>query len=817
MCLNYTFFIKSVKMENEGIITRTYFLTNKNVSEIRIRNGHLWFVSNERHLFYCNLNSKPLKVQEFQNSEVDFYSVSPDGEYCFAHTTKKYFMLYAGAELKFLELKNIPSIYVATSTSWLYKRGCKKPYLFFGTNSKLICYLNLNTKVIVCSFLALVDVVFRGPIDGLFITQFNDDRFGVMVSSDSEVYYFVLGVDFFHQKDKSNRKVSFQISPKIRDSVFSENSFFGIINEPLILTFEFNRKQNAPSPAEIMSRQHFFEIQNGTRSFTFFANFMIHFTDDKIYFFDQKSQKYFYSLKISNVDMLEMDSATGDLYSIKGNYINHYQFDSPMKATGFDCLRFWLCYRLLATKKEKEAAEILLQTSIPFDQMVKFARNESNYFRLNLFKEYINLINPIYKLQRVAIAQFALELYIRIQSKEEKPNIKEFVSWFKKLKKDGLLVESAVEKLCKNYGWEEPLLEILEPPSLFNVKMENNKIDEAQTVLSKIKKPEDFSNNALRIYKQNTELVVNIIRENPELIERKIIPILSTKVFMDQIIDFFKNHTLKYQWLRHLYAIQLSKCNFQNEEIIDDLVKNFCYNSLFTVSDVEFAVRCLIDEKKFKQAALALIEKGEYIYAAGVLSHGDPEKAFDLIPTDISIDVRRRCVLRILRSMNRKDAEKLAQKLLNSSSGVDIITILEYLPDNTKIAELRKIIPVYIDKNKKIAEEQNQIKEDALKGINDSNELAKIRKDQVINLPNMQLCSRCGKRLFTETGIVFPCMHAFHVDCLQVFNQDKEKCLDCPICGFSSVRMIDQPFEPDWDCRNDPWTTDENELRRLIS
>lgn len=805
-------------MENEDIVTRSYFLTSSKVRGLRIRNGHLWFLCNDNFLSYCNLNSKPLKIRQFEQGGVDFFSVSPNGEYCFVHTSKRYYMLSAGAELPHQELKNIPAEYVATSTSWLYIRGFKKPHLFFGTNAKLICCLNLNQSIVACTFIPIVDITFTGAIDGIFITQFADDHFGMMLSSNSELFYVILSADFIQQKDPKNRKISFPISPKIRNAVFSENRIFSIISETVMLKFAFDSEQNAPSVDEIMNRPQYFDIERGTISFTFFANLMLHFTTDRISFFDQNGVKPFYSLRVPAVDMFEMDSATGDLYSIRGSHLNHYQFDSPMNVTGFDSLRIWLFYRLLAAGQEREAAvEIFMHASLSFEQMVSVSRRQSDFFRLTLFKEYVNLIKPVHRLQRAAVAQFALELYVRIQSRADRTNTSEFVAWFRKLKSEGLLAESAVERLCKDYGWEEPLLDILEPPALFNVKMENDNVSEAISVLAEVRSSDDFSRNALRVYKSDAAAVVRMIKDNPELIAKNVIPILSTRVFTDQIVDFFRSHALKYAWLRHLYALQLAKCRFESDEATDDLIRSLCYNSQFSAADVEFAVRCLVDAGKFGHAALVLIEKGDYVYASSVLSHGDTDKAFDLIPTDISIDVRRRCVLRILRSMNRSDAEKLALRLLNSSSGVDIITILEYLPDSTKISELRRIIPVYIAKNKRIIEEQNRVRDEALRGINDSNKLAKARKDRVISLPNMQLCSKCGKRLLTDAGVVFPCTHSFHDDCLSALSESGEEHLDCPICGFSSVRMIDQPFEPDWGSRSDPWTTDECELRRIIS
>ncbi|KAH0789440.1 Pep3p [Histomonas meleagridis] len=712
--------------------------------------------------------------------------------------------------------------YNAMSAAWLYVKNAKKPYLFFGTNKAQILYINLNSPTVRACSILILSVTFPGPISGILMSTFSDDKVALITVSQGLINGFILSKEFTDEPDDKRLTINLPINHQISNAIYTQKPYLAVFCGSMIFCYYINTKTKAPIVTkDLFSRTTPFSISSGTTNFSFFGSVMVHFTKDEIFFFQQDHEDSLYSIKIPNVDIFEMDSATGEIYGFKGDTLVHYQFCSPISASGFDCLLFWLFYSLLAVRKEKEAADVLLLTSISFDQMVKLAHNESDFFRFHLFKEYVNVIQKQYILQRTAIAQFALELYIRIESLKEKPDTNEFIHWLEPLIKEGVIVLPTVEKLCKLYGWEEPLMSILEPPALFNVVMESNSISEAEKILSSIQDPECFSLSALRIFNNCSETIVNLVSGRPDLIIGKMIPVLASKLFMDKIINFFRNHTLKESWIRNLYSIQLSRTNTESEDVMIELVKNLCRkDSNSSKADIDFVVRCLVDEKKYKLAAIGLFEREEYIYASGV-SALDPENSLDLIPIDISIDIRRRCALRILRSMKRKEAEQVAKKLLNETSGIDIITILEYLPSDTKIGSLRKIIPIYIDKNMKIAEEQKQKKEEALKGINESNEMVKVKKDQVIMLKSLQTCTKCGKLLLTDGGVVYPCGHAFHENCVRELNNKEkieENCSDCPMCGFASIKMICQPFDRvPYDKYADIWTVEESELKKLLN
>ncbi|KAH0786048.1 Pep3p [Histomonas meleagridis] len=652
------------------------------------------------------------------------------------------------------------------------------------------------------------------------MSSFSDEKIVLITASLNNINGFVLSKEFT-TGNEPGRKVSIPIQSQNRHSIFSEKQYFAVLSEPLIFCCIFDTKSQCPTQYEIFSQQTSFVIPQNTQNFSLFRNIMVRFQKDQIQFYRQGTEYSLYSIKIPGIELFEMDSSTGEIYAFKEGTLIHFQFCSPINATGFDCLLFWLFYCLLEVKKDKEAADLLLQTPTPFERMVNLARNESDIFRFHLFKDYVYMIRHQYTLQRTAVAQFALELYIRIETSKEEPETDQFIQWINPLIEEGIILISTVEKLCKLYGWEEPLMNSLKQSDLFNVVMESNSIKEAEKILASIQSPEEFSKSALRIFNNCPMTIVNLISQRPDLIIGKMIPVLTSKIFMDKIIEFAKNHTLKDSWIRNLYSIQLSRTIEDKNDVLIDLIKNFCRrDSNSSKEDIDFLVRCLVDAKKFKMAAIGLFEREEYAYASGVSAH-DPINGIDLIPSNISIEIRRRCALRILRSMDRKDAEKVAKKLLESTTGIDIITILEYLPNDTKIGGLRKVIQTYIDKNIQIAKEQKKKKEEALKGINESNEMVRVKQDQLFHMKRMQTCAKCGKLLLTDIGVVYPCGHALHKNCIKGFcSKDKNNgtCADCPMCGFSSIRMITRHFDPYPNSQYiDPWTVDEGELRKIFN
>lgn len=262
-----------------------------------------------------------------------------------------------------------------------------------------------------------------------------------------------------------------------------------------------------------------------------------------------------------------------------------------------------------------------------------------------------------------------------------------------------------------------------------------------------------------------------------------------------------------------LRAADLASCS--------SLVKEFIADPANNSMAVEFMCRSLTSQQRYSDLAEGLKQRGEYVRAAGVAALGDPDSAFNYLPgNDVDIVVRRRCASRILNSLSRETAEKIvADRLLDSEYGIDIATLIEYLPDKIEVKELSQTVACYNADQKEICRTQEKMQNDALEGINVINKLSKERIDDMMNVKPYQPCSVCCKSLFTEQGIVYPCQHSVHDKCareltkgMKISEDDLTK--SCPICGILSVRMIDEPFG-DLGDEVDPWSISKEDLEKL--
>jgi vacuolar protein sorting-associated protein 18 len=66
-----------------------------------------------------------------------------------------------------------------------------------------------------------------------------------------------------------------------------------------------------------------------------------------------------------------------------------------------------------------------------------------------------------------------------------------------------------------------------------------------------------------------------------------------------------------------------------------------------------------------------------------------------------------------------------------------------------------------------------------MKGYSDNSELLKTQlrglKNNCIKIPNNMKCDECLISVFTEEFYVFPCLHAFHKNCLLLKIKDETK------------------------------------------
>jgi hypothetical protein len=79
--------------------------------------------------------------------------------------------------------------------------------------------------------------------------------------------------------------------------------------------------------------------------------------------------------------------------------------------------------------------------------------------------------------------------------------------------------------------------------------------------------------------------------------------------------------------------------------------------------------------------------------------------------------------------------------------------------------------------------------------------LRNTNEKKTFTLVSVEICELCKNPLFSKEGIVYPCGHVIHVECVRKLlaalnRSDKTDAKnECPVCGFVSVEMIDLPFE----------------------
>ena len=145
---------------------------------------------------------------------------------------------------------------------------------------------------------------------------------------------------------------------------------------------------------------------------------------------------------------------------------------------------------------------------------------------------------------------------------------------------------------------------------------------------------------------------------------------------------------------------------------------------------------------------------------------------------------------------------------------------MEYLPNSTTGAELLKFVNNFGENYTKYSSDLRKNIDEAIDGCDKAEKLVKNCEEKAVKLTSMTSCSQCKKPIFTESGIVYPCSHILHYKCAkelanQIKNEKIDFTADCPICGFLSIKLIDQPFILDKD--SDHWSVDPVKLANTVT
>lgn len=874
----------------EGVIPRTLSLQNNiPLKQITIRNGFLWG-KNEKDLFvHVNLNNRDnLNVKVFSDiGEIEDYSVSPNGDMCYVKTKSRRPTYYI-FNIDLTKVKrDLIGGYEAKAVHWFYLKDKVKPFLFLYTEefepSKgtlgpyLLCFFNFNSNIKSCT---IMSIQIPGRVKSFSLFQYDNNKIGAtfVIKEDKRsnnlqlrLYPIILDENFMDitGKEFTRKNLFFSENKVIEETTHLSNIIVSFLVDNIILhlldpTIDVNVRN-------IYDKGNCFSVIPNLKYLFVSHNIVFQIDDQKLYIFIMSKNALNNSIdciQLYDDSIFEFDTYSSNLYSISNdNQVTNYQFTSNIQATGFDSFLFWLYSRLNKKHNQKESLEaaacILSQASISFDQKFDLLRNQSDYLRLEVCLKMLEGMNKNYHRQRTVIAIMALDLYVRKETSEKisnplerKARIDEFIKWKDYLIRNKILTTSIIEKVLIQYNWNEALNAILQPSASFDLNMQLCQYDEALGHLMKIKQPETFSYSALRLHSLIPgEGVYDVVKKRDDAVHKgTLIPLMNNQYYVDHIKHLFLSGQLNTDWLRSLFSLYIAK--YPDSLLINQYFTN-------NPNEIDVMIRSLLNSQRYFEVAHGICSIGNksdlLLMAVSILSKVSPQKAFDLIPEDIPLTLKRRCSLKILRSLKREDAEVIVQKtLLNSISGIDAETLIEFMPQTAKVGDLSKTIKRYVNRNLAFENEEKLKSEEALVGIQNSNELVEKKEPSVIKLYKYSTCDSCGRPLLNEPAVVYPCSHAFHIRCaLNIFNNvlfvdpnyppknnsnnnnsnnnlssNSTFCsssalfnlnnskpdlnADCPLCGFLCIKMISHPFEPNRDPYKDEWATDQETLSRLL-
>ncbi|KAK8896433.1 tethering complex subunit [Tritrichomonas musculus] len=860
-------------------------------AQITIRNGFLWGKNAKNQLVRVNLNNRANpKVDKFiEYGECEFYSVCPNGEMCYAKmkSGKQTNFVFTFDSLQPRPIDLLPNT-IATSAAWLFFKNQSKPYLFIAVEDTKfhdiqLCYFNLNAQLLGCSP-AMTNPPLPGKVIAFSLLQFENRKIGASFIIENlsspcpyQLYPAIFKDETFLPVDDAPCQVAFLPLSGFnikKNQYFIENQYIGINTPDVFYSIMLNPTKDV-SIRNIHLIQNFNVDPHATNIFIS-NNVIFQLLNNQLSFFlinKNRNEDCIDQITLYDDVIFELDTYSSNLYSLsKDNILSNYQFSSQIFATGFDAFRFWLYFRLIQ-KQTKEslttAAIILLQTSATFDQKFNLARNQSDSFRLEVFMKLLETVNEKYPVQKTVIAAMALDIYVRKETKEsvndnneeeKEARMNEFIKWANHQINKKILTPSIIEKTLIQYNWNEALTVFLQPQAAFELNMQLGQYEEARKQLKLIQKSNVFSYSALRLHSLLSDDVVykDVMERDDATSDGSLIPLMESEFYQSHLKSLFSAGRLMNHWLRTLFSLYMAK-------VPDTL----CINQYFQMypDDIEIMLRSLFSKKRYSEAAHGICSHANFQdllpTAVGILSKVSPQEAFAIIPDDVPLPLKRRCALKILRSMKREDAEVVAQKsLLNSISGIDAATLIEFMPQTTTVGKVSKAIKRYVNRNLSVEGEEKKKSEEALEGIRLSNDLVEKREPQVVKLYKFSICERCGRPLLNEPAVVYPCSHALHTQCaLELFNNvlfisptmsinmnnvnnnnnsyytnsnnnfstssfdlnnvsnsklQIDLTADCPLCGFLCIKMINEPFEPNRDPSKDEWETDQMTLSKLL-
>ena len=795
-------------------------IADADITEFKIRNNHLWANLVTRKLIYANLGSNPFYESFEKKGPCQLMSVSPNGEFCFAKFGTNSYCV-CGISVKDnrkIDTRVAPVIpnYTVTAAAWLTVREGMRPHLFVAldgidSNNKLvhqIGYFDMNRSFLSCSILTMR---FPESIHRLHLAKRPDAKIGLYAVMKDKVGWKiepqVMELDFLPVETQHTRgTTSTTYVSGIPRWYTSENDFIGFVLPDMLFSL-VTRGRHA---VQFGIRFSHFEVLG----FVVMEDMVVAYGPNKLRFYQLVNQRgnmsdesellFELSLPYSS---FETDIARQVVYAASGKNVFRVNFESDGRGEGLEGIKFWLYKRLLEAKESIKAADVLLRLkSVSFTEKIMVSRGQSEELELHLFIEVLKMsygrVRLVRKLRRV-VALLAFDLYIRLECAKEHPDAEKFATWVMQLVKEGLITTNIIIEGLTRYGWDAPISLLTDPSVTFDVLMETHSTKEALSQLEQIQSGPGFVSRVLRLYREEPDAVSHLVTTRIADLCGAFVPVLALPCSLDFFGTFYQKQRPSMQWFLEMFCIWMAR-----KPDSDDIVIQFICDNSMDESLTDFLARCLLAEKRYRTLSLGYQRCNQHRKAAQAAAIGDPASAFDFMDP-MPATIKKKTAMRVLGSLDRSVAEKVASEKLLHTMLCDMGTVIEYLPDTTKVGELAEIGTDHILHQTALYEQcQDEINE-SCRGIRDANDFAdsNTRADFLLHCP--QMCSRCGKSLLTETCVIYPCMHNFHQRCAEEMVDSEispdEVTKACPLCGLLAVRMIGQPFLLHKKEKPDPW------------
>ncbi|ANB15362.1 tethering complex subunit PEP3 [Sugiyamaella lignohabitans] len=408
------------------------------------------------------------------------------------------------------------------------------------------------------------------------------------------------------------------------------------------------------------------------------------------------------------------------------------------------------------------------------------------------------------------------------------------------------LDKETVYEIISSHGRREELLyyasSVSDSTFVLNYWIRFEKWTEALQVLRK-------ENDAKLAYKYSTVLLVNSPQDTVDtwirmdgLDPAKLIPALLAYV------SGFRGEPNKNQAIRYLnYAVNILKtkdtaifntliCLYASSSTTDESSLMACLETHRNAYDYDFALRVCNQFKRVESSVYIFSVMGLYEEAVKLaLKNDDIELACIIADRPANDAVLRKSLWldiarKVISSKNQKfTAVSILEK---SGSALKIEDLLPQFPDFTVMDDVRDEIIASMEDYSSSISRLNKEMEDSLRTCdNVKKEIQEFKKRYALVMPG-ESCALCSFPVATRRFYVFPCQHAFHLDCLldsisksgdqvarskladiqiNVKKTEVPTAVDgilsekCVLCSDAKIETVDTPLVSQADKLNNEW------------